>query len=174
MNKRIIIIYCTILLIILYTPCAFSGGNGVKNSYSKKYKIDEYVNKSPLFIVGKSLSQIKESGKLKGESIEKFSNRYNSKITDEFITLKFDGLEIYAYIKSPNKIWPIIITVTKHNWKMFNNLNVGAPKSLITQILSEPDEEKDNKIKYFGNNTCITYFVKDKIIDKIELLYYVD
>jgi hypothetical protein len=154
--------------------CYVFAEEGTSNAISKMERIDKFVNEAPLFINSKSLSQLRHIGILKHESIEHSPNRYDSNKSDEFITLQFDGLTIYAYVKSNDEIWPIHITVTTPKWRILHGLNVGVSDSRITQILGYPTEENKHVRQYIGIKESIVFHIKKARISKIELLYYLD
>ena len=137
-------------------------------------RIYRFVNEAPIFIKGKSLKQLREIGRLKNESVTRSTNKYNSKTIDEFVTMKFEGLEIYAFKKAPDSILPIKITITSSIWKIKNGLNVGSPNSLILKNLGRPTKEYNNIKEYCGINDCIIFYSDKESISKIELSYYLD
>jgi len=147
---------------------------GNSNAISKMERIDTFVKEAPLFINSKSLSQLRHIGILTHESVEHIPNRYDPNKIDDFITLQFDGLQIYAYVKSEDEIWPIHITVTTPQWQILNGLNVGVSDSRITQILGHSTEENQQVRQYTGIKESIVFHIKKARISKIELLYYLD
>ena len=169
---RIKIIVITFLFFI-YIPSIFAGETA-KNNCLGASKIDEYIFNAPIFMKGKTLSEIRNIGKLKREYSEKKQNPHDASLIDTFVTLQFEGLEIYGYLKKQDILWPIRIIITEPKWKISNGLDVGTPSLNILKLLGSPTLKTDNKIEYCGETDCVYFYEDKKIISKIEFHYYLD
>jgi hypothetical protein len=141
---------------------------------AKQAFIDSFVREAPLFIKDKSIEGLRKLGELKNEIVKKSSNPHDPTKTDEFRTLIFEGLEIYGFIHPPQKFWLIQIIITKPEWKILNDLNVGSPAERIIKVLGKPNKEFDNMRHYRGETESVTFYIKGNKIIKIVLDYYVD
>ena len=166
-------IYLIASLLFCVTPVV-AGAAFAEDRIDREARIDKFVYEAPLFIKSKSLKEIKKIGKLKQELTDKQPNNHDATVTDTFITLRFDGLEIYGYLKSKETLCPIRITITKPQWKILNGLNVDTPSSRIIQILGQPNEEKKNIKKYCGETECVSFSEASGKITKIQFNYYLD
>lgn len=166
------IISITLLLFISASPVI--AGNLKEDCFNKETIIDKYISEAPLFIKGKSLHEIRNIGKFNREFRENKPNSHDANIINTFITLQFDGLEIYGLLKSQDEFWPIRVKITKSQWKILDDLNVGEPISRIYKVLGYPKERGKNLRKYCGETDCISFFINKGVISKVEFYYYVD
>jgi hypothetical protein len=166
------IIFITLLIFISVSPVI--AGNPKENRYNREIKIDKFIYEAPLFMKGKSLYEIRNIGKPNREFIENKPNSHDVKTIDTFITLQFDGLEIYGYLKSEDELWPIRVTITKPQWKILDALDVGAPISRIEKVLGPPKEREKNLRKYCGETECVFFYINKGRISKVEFYYYFD
>ncbi len=163
-----------IMVLVLMCVSPILAGETPRNHWDREIRIDKFVRDAPLFIKGKSLPDIRNIGKLKREFTEKKPNHHDPKVTNTFITLQFDGLEIYGYLKSREVLWPIHITITKPQWKILNGLEVGMPGSCIIKVLGPPNEQKKNVKEYCGETECVYFTEDNETISKVEFYYYFD
>ena len=161
-------------LMVLIQLAPLSAGAPPIHQSNENQEIDIFVDDAPVFMKGKSFQEIKNLGKLRHEAIDKIPNKHNPQNSDTFVTLQYDGLEIYGYLKTQNELWPIHIVVTKPQWKINDGLCVGAPVSLIEKVLGKPIEKEKNIVKYCGETDCIHFYISKEAISKVEFYYYFD
>jgi len=163
-----------ILFVMLIASAQAVSNEDFEWMLSRQEIIDSFVRKAPLFIEEKSLEGLRKLGKLKNEIVKKTSNRHNPNKKDEFRTLIFKGLEIYGYVHSSQELWLIQIIITKSDWKILNDLNVGSPAERIFKVLGKPDKEIVNMRQYHGETETIRSYITSDKIKKIVLNYYFD
>lgn len=134
--------------------------------------IDRFVYDGPLFLKDKSLPALRKLGRLQNEKMEKHPNRYIPGQAVEYITLTYDGLEIYGDVRERNRLAPILVVVTGSTWNIKHNLSVGAPMSRVIKALGEPINTNNHALRYCGETECVSFMVKDGKISKIEFDYY--
>src|SRR5207249_10441382 len=122
----------------------------VEEQSTRESKIDRFAWDGPLFLKDKSLPALRRLGQLKAETVEKAANRHNPAQTDEFRTLRFDGLEIYGFVRASQEFWPIHVTITNVHWKVLHGLDVGAPSERDLKVLGQPKEMTGNIMTYQG------------------------
>jgi hypothetical protein len=167
--------YIIIITFLIFISVSSLFASGPKdNCFNRETKIDKFVCNALLFIKGKSLHEIRNIGKLNHEFTENKPNSHDAKIIDTFITLQFDGLEIYGYLKSQDELWPIRVTITKPHWKILDAIEVGVPISRISKVLGQPKEQGKNLRKYCGETDCVSFYINKGVISKVEFYYYVD
>ena len=141
---------------------------------ARQAAIDRFVRSAPTFIQGKSLEDFRNISDVQDEIIDTSPNPHVPSKTDEFRTLKFDGLEIYGLVRSPKEFWPIKIIVSSPRWKILNNLNVGSRSELIYDALGNPTKQSDNLKQYCGETECVDFQVRNDVISTIIFNFYVD
>jgi hypothetical protein len=159
-------------LLVVTVPVV--SADSVDERAAREAKIDSFVLDGPLFLKDKSLPALRRLGKLKAESVEKAVNRHNPAQTDEFMTFKFDGLEIYGFVRPSQELAPILVTITNARWKVLNDLNVGAPSERVIKVLGQPDEKTENIMTYRGESEKVNFHVSKSKITKVEFIYYFD
>lgn len=161
------------MFLIFFSVSSLSANGSTDDCFNKETKIDKFICNASL-IKGKSLREIRSIGKLNHEFTENKPNSHNANKIDTFITLQFDGLKIYGCLKSQNEVWPIRVIVTKPQWKISDGLEVGVPNARLTEVLGDPKEQGKNFKKYCGETDCVTFYIKNGAIVKVEFDYYVD
>ena len=167
-----------LIFVLIYAYTSFAADTDIFTS-GKAEKIDKFVSTAPIFLNCKSvlnvkLSDVKKLVKINKEYITKSANKYNKNKIDEFLTLQFDGLEIYGYLKSPSELWLIHVTITSHRWGILYGLIVGSDASRISQYLGTPVEQKKNMKIYYGESERVEFSTEGNRISKVELFYYMD
>jgi len=148
--------------------------DSVDDQSTRESKIDRFAWDGPLFLKDKSLPALRRLGQLKAESVQKAANRHNPAQTDEFRTLRFDGLEIYGFVGASQELWPIHVTITDVHWKVLHGLDVGAPSERVLNVLGQPKEMTGNIMTYQGETERVDFHVSKNRITKIEFHYYLD
>ena len=163
-----------IALVMVIMGHAFAADQIQTKLFERMAKIDQFVHDAPLFMKGKSLSELRKLGTLINERLDKSPSKYITDKIEEYITLQFDGLEIYGWVRSPEELAPIRITVTKSHWHILKGLDVGAPTEHILQTLDQPTKEMKNIFEYCGETECVRFYLAEGKISKVEFIYYAD
>jgi hypothetical protein len=165
------------IIIVIFTCTAQAqtmSNDDFERMLARQAAIDRFVRTAPTFIQGKSLEDFRKIGDIHDEIIKTVPNPHVPTKTDEFRTLKFDGLEIYGLVHSPKEFWPIKLTVFSPRWKILNDLNVGSPAQLIYDALGNPTKQSDDLKQYCGETECVNFQIKGGVISKIVFNYYAD
>ena len=104
-------------------------------------RIDDFMRDRPSFLQKQSLQEFRGLAKLQGEKMEKVPNRHVAGEMLEYRQLRFNGLELYGHVTSPQEFSPIVVTVTTPSWKIARGLDVGTPAGRIGSTSWSADGE---------------------------------
>lgn len=144
---------------------------------AKKEAIDQFAYSGPLFLKGKSnLAELRLLDSVLHEQHEEKSNPYDEKLKDEFVSLDFDGLEIYGRIdkRVSMNFLPIRIKITSPKWSIWGGLDIGADAKMVKNKLGTPTKNTVGSEEYCGETECVVFYVKSGKISGVEFFYYAD
>jgi hypothetical protein len=141
-------------------------------------KIDEFVYQGPLFLgqnsSRKSLSEIRQLGEIKNESVKYANNPHVEGEKIEFRTFVFEGLVLYGVVDKQN-FYAITIIITNPKWKILYDLNVESPASRVPAALGQPPRPMQGPVERFSGQTeSVDFTIDNGKIAKIEFNYYFD
>lgn len=160
-------------LILLTATCGHANGN---TSAKKDHLalVDQFVWEGAVFVKDTSLPALRNLPGLKSEVSTKERNRHYPEKVTEFKTFEYDGLQIYGYIMDSGSLGLIKVTVTKPQWKILHELNVGKEFRHVVQFLGAPDATEGQLMRYCGETECVEFETKGDAISKIRFLHYTD
>jgi hypothetical protein len=164
----------TFLLLSLITGLLFPSASSAQADFERMHQIDEFVWEAGRFLDGKSIKQISSLGIVLEEKIEHEPNPHNSSITDEFRKIRFEGLETYGWMRTPEEYSPIYIRISSSGWKLPKYLTVGVASDKVYDTLGQPNKKDDDKLEYWGETEHVTFHLDAGRVIRISLDYYLD
>jgi hypothetical protein len=178
----------TALFALIFSHFVFAKDDSAGKT-QKKFKevsleeIDQFATGAPLFIKDYSLEAIRGIGKIIKEETKKTENLHDQRKINFEKTFHFEGLTIEGLVvvdktigeeKGSSEVLLSSITVTSPQWRILHGLEVGAPAEKLLEVLGTPYEDINSVIKYAGTTEEIHFFIKQKKIEKIHFIYYLD
>jgi hypothetical protein len=167
------------LLVVAIAGSAVAAyGNGARPRLSaddRLRRIDEFVWEGALFMKGhRTLPQVRRLPTFRDEKIQKAANPHVNGQTDEYRTLRYEGLEVYGLVTPSLEFRPIRMSITTSRWKIRDGLVVGTSPARIARVLGPPTVHTGSVVQYQGETERVSFHVENGIITKIEFLHYAD
>ena len=126
-------------------------------------KVDTFVNEPLATGNPHSLAGLRKLGRVRSEKVVVVDNRHEPTQKDEIRTMEFDGLVIEAYFPARDYDNGFVtrIVISTPTWKLRHGLAVGAAAKDVEGALGQPDERSTGQIKYCGDTTCGTFFIRE-------------
>lgn len=135
--------------------------------------IDRLAYEGPVFLEGKSLTDLTADKRLKKQHREKVPVPSNSALTYERVELTFDGSRVRVGVGENGRLLRELIEVSSPAWPIKHGLAVGTPIERVVEVLGEPDESRTNKVMpYQGETEHVVFYNDGAKITKILFDYY--
>ncbi len=170
--KKIILLLPLLLFLDIISGHA---ADNLSDNLDAMHRIDKFVWEGATFLPKKpSLTDLRNLPGFKNELTSKEPNRHNPKIQDEFKTFEYDGLKIYGFVSNSEVLWPITIQISKPQWKVLHELNVGSSIMEVYKVLGQPTNSENNISEYVGETERVQFYKKDNKISEIRFFIYFD
>ena len=187
MNIRIVFLWL-VAVVLISCPREEAPADQPENEYmlellpendARREKINTFMQEGPGFVIGKSLSEIKEHyGEPIRQNIINRQNIHNPEQTDQIYELSYEGLFLRVYhVSAIDKDIIILVEVTSDEYPVTWDLTVGATKEKVVEVFGEPDETNLDTIRYLAGEFVmgfVDFTFKDDLCSRVAWHYLID